>query len=457
MKTSVIEVHDMLSVLSVVGVEKRIGAVPGVESVTVNFAGGTAAVRYDETRLHVSDIKSDVRQSGYERQAVDAAPDGAASGAPEADKNKPLAFAAKPPAPATDPKNATPAAPPSASFPDTAAKPGAELQSKPPPSPPAPAEPQPGPDTAAAEPAATTAGAPSAEDKVEAEPGALSKAAAWVKDAVRSDDKSPPAESGDPAKTIPHAPADAAGHAGGTKDAKGAKADMAYEVGRGGQDMPTMVRNMRNRFFICLFFTIPIFVYAPMGGFFEPPAPPFGLELNLWLFFFASAAILYPSWTFFVSAWRSLKKGVLSMAVLVVLSVGTGYLFSVGTTFFLDKGEQFFEAVAILLVFILLGHWLEMRARAGATSAIKALMNLTPAKANVIRNGAEVEVATAEVVAGEIVVIRPGNKIPVDGTVETGQSLVDESMLTGESMPVQKGPGAKVVGASINTNGSFRY
>ena len=487
MKTSVIEVRDMLSVLSVSGVEERVGAVPGVESVTVNFAAGTATVRYDETRLHVSDIKSDVRRSGYEREAAAAAPAAATSGAPEAAKSKPAASAAKPPATVTDPQKAAPAASPTVPPADTVAKPGAELQPKPvaPPSPPAPAESQPGPESSAG-PAATASDAPPAENESEAEPGALSKVAAWVKHAVGSDDKNPPAASGEPSKTPPDAPADAAadasspppvpaasdaggnaghaghaGHAAGAKGGKGATgampADMAYEMGHGGKDLPAMVRDMRNRFFICLVFTIPIFVYAPMGGFFEPPAPPFGLELNLWLFFFASAAIVYPSWTFFVSAWRSLRKGVLSMAVLVVLSVGTGYLFSVATTFFFKEGGQFFEAVSILLVFILLGHWLEMRARAGVTSAIKALMNLTPAKAKVIRNGAEVEVATAEVLAGEIVVIRPGNKIPVDGTVETGQSLVDESMLTGESMPVQKGPGAKVVGASINTSGSFRY
>lgn len=234
-------------------------------------------------------------------------------------------------------------------------------------------------------------------------------------------------------------------------------ADMAHEMGHDGKDLAAMVRDMRNRFWICLIFTVPIFIYAPMGGFFEPPAPPFGLALNLWLFFLASAAILYPSWPFFVSAWRALRKGSLGMAALIVLSVGTGYLFSVGSTFFFKEGGQFFEAVAVLLVFILLGHWLEMRARAGASSAIKELMNLTPAKASVVRNDIEVEVPTAEVLAGEIVVIRPGGKIPVDGTVETGESLVDESMLTGESMPVQKRPGDTVTGATINKSGSFRY
>ncbi len=371
MKTSVIEVHEMLSVLSVEEVEKRIGKVPGVESVTVNYAAQTATVRYDETRLEVHDIKSSVRQNGYD-SAVSA-----------------------------------PAAPEEA--------PRASLAVKQP------------------------------EENVKTEtPPPVIDAKAKV-------------------PVMPSAPEPAApagkGHEG--HKASGAQpamsADMAHEMGHSGKDLPTMVRDMRKRFWICLIFTVPIFVYAPMGGFFKPPAPPFGLELNLWLFFFASAAILYPSWPFFVSAWRAIKKRTLGMAALIVLSVGTGYLFSVGTTFFFKGGGQFFEAASVLLVFILLGHWLEMRARAGASSAIKALMNLTPAKASVIRNGAEVEVPTAEVLAGEIVVIRPGSKIPVDGTIETGESLVDESMLTGESMPVQKGPGAKVIGATINKSGSFRY
>ncbi len=237
-----------------------------------------------------------------------------------------------------------------------------------------------------------------------------------------------------------------------------AEHNMAHDMGHGsGMSMDAMVRDMRNRFWICLVFTIPIFIYAPMGGLFKPPPTPFGLDLNIWLFLLASAAILYPSWPFFVSAWSEVKKGVLGMAALIVLSVGTGYLFSVGSTFFFKQSGQFFEAVSVLLVFILLGHWLEMRARAGASSAIKALMNLTPAKAFVFRNGSEIEVATSEVLAGEIVVIRPGGKIPVDGTIETGESLVDESMLTGESMPVKKSPGSKVIGATINKSGSFRY
>ena len=255
------------------------------------------------------------------------------------------------------------------------------------------------------------------------------------------------------------APAAHAGHAMPAEAvAPAGKADaMAHEMGHGaGMDMRAMARDMRNRFLIALAFTVPIFIYSPMGGMFVPPAPPFGLSLNLWLFLLASGAVIYPVWPFGVAAWRALKNGVLNMAVLVVLSVGTGYLFSVGATFFF-AGVQFYEAVAVLLVFILLGHWLEMRARAGASEAIRTLLDLAPPMATVIREGRETELPTAEVLAGDTVVIRPGNKIPVDGEVLEGESQVDESMLTGESMPVGKKPGDTVIGATINKSGSFRY
>ncbi len=473
MKTSVMEVRDMLSVLTVDEVEKRIGEVPGVESATVNYAAGNATVRYDETLLNVADIKVLVHQRG-QQSAGDGQQDKAVPDAPP-----PAAAAAEPKPPQDAPVDApTPAA---------SAGGGKSDQAPPstPPSTPVAAEPKPPTNASAATPSSVPAASPADEHKDHEESGALGKVTAWVRDTFAGEDKDqaePGAQTSTPAadapKAAPGAPAaepksapdaaaapDAApavpagkGHEGhaapGAPPAKAA--EIAHEMGHGGKDLPAMVRDMRNRFWICLVFSVPIFFYSPMG-LFTPPAPPFDLDINVWLLIFATLAVVYPSWPFFVSAWRALKTGTLSMAVLIVLSVGTGYLFSVGSTFFFEGGGQFFEAVAVLLVFILLGHWLEMRARAGASSAITALMDLTPAKASVIRNGAEVEVPTAEVVAGEIVVIRPGNKIPVDGTVETGESLVDESMLTGESMPVQKGPGATVIGATINKSGSFRY
>ena len=448
MKTSVIKVQDMLSVLSIEDVEKRIGEVPGVESATVNFDAGSATVRYDETRLRAADIKPAVHQASYQsesKQEQDAAL--TPNDSKESPDNKLTSAATKVKAP----EQTMPAPPvdaPAASISD-------EKKGKT------------APDVGVVAPEPEKETLQTHDHNDQEEPGTLSKVTTWVHDTFVGEDKNEPNSTpeSDASKTPTDAPP-VSGHEGhpaatNTKAATAAPnnmpSDMAHEMGHSGADLGAMVRDMRNRFWICLIFTIPIFVYAPMGGMFKPPTPPFGIKLSLWLFFFASAAILYPSWPFFVSAWRALMKGVLGMAALIVLSVGTGYLFSVGSTFFFNGGGQFFEAVAVLLVFILLGHWLEMRARAGASSAIKALMNLTPTKASVIRNGAEIEVPTAEVLAGELVVIRPGNKIPVDGTVETGESLVDESMLTGESMPVQKGPGATVIGATINKSGSFRY
>lgn len=248
-----------------------------------------------------------------------------------------------------------------------------------------------------------------------------------------------------------------AAHPPAEKAAPAAASEMAHEMGHGpGMDLAEMARDMRNRFWIALIFSIPLFLSAPMGMEMLQLSPPFGLDLNLWLFILASAAILYPGWPFVIAAYRALRNGVLNMAVLVVLSVGTGYFFSVGATFFFD-GAQFYEAASVLLVFILLGHWLEMRARAGASDAIRKLMDLAPPKAAVIRDGHEMEIPTAEVAVGDLIVIRPGNKIPVDGEVIEGESVIDESMLTGESMPVKKSPGDTVIGATINKSGSFRY
>ena len=453
MKTSVIKVHDMLSVLSIEDVEKRIGEVPGVESATVNYDAGSATVRYDETRLKAADIKPAVHQASY--QSENESKHNTAL-TPKDSTDEPEKVAVTAATKADKPDQATPSPQVDVAAP-TVSDPKQDIAA---------------PDAAVATPVPETDSPQTPDQNDQEESGTVSKVTNWIHDTFAGEDKNEPNDKpstpeSDVSKTSPEAP-EASGHAGHTApDSTNTKAattapstmpsDMAHEMGHSGMDLQAMVRDMRNRFWICLIFTIPIFIYAPMGGMWQAPAPPFGIKLNLWLFFFASAAILYPSWPFFVSAWRALKKGVLGMAALIVLSVGTGYLFSVGSTFFFDGGGQFFEAVAVLLVFILLGHWLEMRARAGASSAIKALMNLTPTKASVIRNGAEIEVPTAEVLAGEIVVIRPGNKIPVDGTIETGESLVDESMLTGESMPVQKGPGATVIGATINKSGSFRY
>ena len=143
------------------------------------------------------------------------------------------------------------------------------------------------------------------------------------------------------------------------------------------------------------------------------------------------------------------------MMVLVAVAVGTGWFYSLWVTF-TGGGDVFYEAATVLTAFVLLGHWFEMRARGGANEAIRTLLELAPPVALVVRDGEPVEIPTAEVMVGDLLLIRPGAKIPVDGVVEGGESEIDESMVTGESLPVTKSVGAEVIGASINTTGTLR-
>ena len=252
-----------------------------------------------------------------------------------------------------------------------------------------------------------------------------------------------------------HASHDHAPHAGSQTGSPARHAVDAHEGMHHGGDLHAAARDMFRRFLVAVIFGVPLFVWSPMG-LFDPPPVPFGMGSQPWLFVLASLALLYPGWPFYTAAIRSLRHGVLDMAVLVLLSVGTGYLFSVGATF-LFEGADFYEATTVLLIFILLGHWLEMRARAGASDAMKSLLKLSPARALVRRGSDEVEIPTSDVLVGDIVVVRPGAKVPVDGEVIEGSSQVDESMLTGESMPVRKDPGSQVVGGAINKSGAFVY
>ena len=268
--------------------------------------------------------------------------------------------------------------------------------------------------------------------------------------------------------TVPHgamhAPADEhAGHAmpapAAGAPAQGEMAQMAHEMGHGGgMTMDQMVRDMRSRFIVAFILAVPIFLYSPLATevFNIRIGTPFGVDPDILAFLLATPAVAWSGKMFFVGAWRALRNRTLDMSVLVALSVGSGYLFSVAATF-LFKGEVFYEAAVVLLTFVLFGHWLEMRARAGASDAIKALLDLTPPKATVIRNDEPMEVPTSDVVLDDIVMIRPGDKVPVDGVVTDGSSAVDESMITGESVPVEKTVGSNVIGASINKTGTFRF
>ena len=264
--------------------------------------------------------------------------------------------------------------------------------------------------------------------------------------------------------TAPHAGHAAPAHAShaaptGEVPVSHPAAQLAHEMGHGaGMDMESMVRDVRRRFWVTLALSLGVVFYSPMAEmlFGRRLAAPFGLSNNVLMFLLSTPAILWGGQMFFVGAWRAVKNRMLDMSVLVALSVGAGYLFSIATTF-LVEGETFYEAVVMLLVFILFGHWMEMRARAGASNAMRALLDLAPPMATVIRDGEPVEVPTSAVLQGETVLIRPGNKIPVDGDVLDGESKVDESMITGESLPVDKQPGDTVTGGTMNLMGTFRF
>jgi len=227
--------------------------------------------------------------------------------------------------------------------------------------------------------------------------------------------------------------------------------------GHGTMSMDDMVRDMRNRFLVAAILSVPILLYSPIGrdvfGF--ETAAPFGLRDDVFSLLLSLPVVFYSAWIFFDGAWRALRARTLDMMVLVAVAVGAGWLYSVGVTL-TGGGEVFYEAATVLTAFVLLGHWFEMRARGGANDAIRSLLELAPPMAVVLRDGTEVEVPTAEVRVGELLLVRPGAKIPVDGLVEDGESEVDESMVTGESLPVAKAPGSEVIGASVNTTGTLR-
>jgi len=201
--------------------------------------------------------------------------------------------------------------------------------------------------------------------------------------------------------------------------------------------------------------TLPIFI---IGMFF--PSWPAGAWVSLVL----SVPVL--AWfgrRFFVNAFRQVRHRQVNMDTLVALSTGIAFLFSVFNTlypqFWIQRGLEphvYYEAATVIITFILLGKLLEERAKSHTSSAIKKLIGLQPSTVRVIRDNREAEVDVASVVPDEIVVVRPGEKVPVDGLVTKGGSFVDESMLTGEPLPVEKEPGAPVFAGTINQKGSFR-
>jgi len=219
-----------------------------------------------------------------------------------------------------------------------------------------------------------------------------------------------------------------------------------------------MVRDMLRRFIGSAILTVPIVLYSPLGTslFGRELAPPFGLPHNLLGFVLTSIVVWWGGWPFVSSAWRSLRRGELTMMTLIATGILVSYLYSVAVTFGLP-GEMFYDAAAMLTAFSLLGHWLEMRSRVATGRAVEALLELAPPTARRVREGQEEDVPLDAVAVGDILAVRPADTVPVDGVVTEGSSYVDESMLTGEPVPVAKRPGDQVVGGTRNQQGAFRF
>src|SRR2546427_276192 len=222
---------------------------------------------------------------------------------------------------------------------------------------------------------------------------------------------------------------------------------------------------MRRRFWVSVALSLPVLVLSMFGEM-------LGLRLapsvrNAIEFFLATPVVLWGGWPFFERFWASLLNRSPNMFTLIGLGTGAAYLDSLAATFFPEifpasfRGMNgavpvYFEAAAVITMLVLLGQVLELRARQRTSGAIRALLNLAPQQAHLVAaDGAEKEVALDQVKRGDRLRVRPGDRVPVDGVIREGASAVDESMVTGEPMPVEKVAGDSVTGGTLNTSGSF--
>jgi Cu2+-exporting ATPase len=255
-------------------------------------------------------------------------------------------------------------------------------------------------------------------------------------------------------------------HAGMAMEAPQAAGGEAAHGAHGAHDMsdPTMARAMeadiRARFFVALALTIPIVLYSALGvDVLRVRLPaPFGVERDWLLLVLTTPVVWWSGWIFHAGAYRALRNRALDMNVLVSLGVLVAYLFSAFATLFTPGVETSYDAAAMLVTFVLFGHWMEMRSRRGSSDALNALLRLTPTQANLISPDGQVKTVPADQVqVGDLLLLRPGEKAPVDGAVEEGESAIDESMVTGESLPVGKKPGDTIIGGTVNGVGSLRF
>jgi len=220
--------------------------------------------------------------------------------------------------------------------------------------------------------------------------------------------------------------------------------ELGYGVPEGGLNPDREDRALRRRLWVALAFAAPVVLLGMSHR-----NPWLQLALTVPVIFYSGAP-------FYTAAWKALRHRAANMNTLIALGTGAAFLYSLFAT--VRGGQEvYYEAAAVIVALILTGRTLEARARRRASEAIRRLANLQPPTARILREGIETEIPTEQVRTGDVVVVRPGERIPVDGAVIEGQSSVDESLLTGESMPVDKAAGSAVFAGAINVSGSVRY
>ncbi len=228
-------------------------------------------------------------------------------------------------------------------------------------------------------------------------------------------------------------------------------------TGLAGREMARLMEiDIRNKFFFALIFTIPIILYSPLGTEYLKLNLPSPLPIPWLLFILTTPVFLYSGWIFLYSTYFALKNKLLNMAVLIAVGITAAYGFSVLLTL-IGSADSYYEAAAMLITFVLFGHWMEMKSRRGTTDSLQALFNLVPPQTRVFKDDKEMMVSTSDIQLGDIIILKPGDKVPVDGEITEGETAIDESLVTGESIPTAKKIGDQVIGGSINTAGSVKF
>jgi len=218
------------------------------------------------------------------------------------------------------------------------------------------------------------------------------------------------------------------------------------------------IAQQRRLLIVGLIFTLPLFILSMGRDIDFLPAAVVNLPwLNYLLWALATPVQFYVGWQYYTNGFKSIRNGSANMDVLVALGTSAAYFYSIPITLGLIQGHAYFETSATIITLVKLGKFFEAKAKGGASDAIRKLMDLRPRKAYVVRDGIEVEVTVDQVEVGDLVLVHPGEKVPVDGVVVDGRSSVDESMLTGESLPVEKTPGEEVIGGTINKLGLLKF